>query len=198
MRPRENRPDSQVIGFNASGGRIKGTADGTCIVAIRVEDRAVDVVAHWLPPEGATRCEPPRDDVRAVLDYLLENENTVAFKSDGYGWRDELAELENRYHDALWAPHLVIPTAHQARAFEEMLTAIDAGKLAIDLDAHPALGDHLLNLRVRQGARTPGKAHDGPHAPKVDLAQALSYAYAALLDARANAPRRRTGNAWFV
>ena len=197
MRPRRNHPESRVLGFDPSKGRVRGVADDTAIVAIRVEDAAVEVLGHWSQPEDSPGWEAPRAQIAERLGELLADELTVGMRTDAAaGWAGQVATWEREFGGVLWTPHLRLAGTWLVKAWDDLYDAIAAGQIAVDFELYPELREHLLGAKNR--GPTVGKDHRGPTAPKIDLAAALAYAYRSLLDARAHAPKRSSGRGMFV
>jgi hypothetical protein len=191
---RRNTEDSFVAGFDGSQGRRRGTADDTALVAIRLSDRRITVAGHWRQPDGLFEWRAPREEIKARMRELLENKHCVVFRADPAYWRDELTELEGEFRTKLWVPYLTLPSRRLQDSLWDLYDAIESGKFdAADFAESPLLERALLAARVTLDGKV-SKESTGPNAPKIDLASALSYAWAAALDAQASAPRPHNGH----
>jgi hypothetical protein len=164
-----DRGDLVTLGFDGSL-----TDDSTALVACRVDDGAVFLLAIWEKPEGAAGqgWEVPKEQVRGAVDHAFSTLDVVAFFSDvAYwetdvdGWRDEYSERllvkATTRHAVAWDMR-----GHQmdtTRSVEALHRAITDGEIPWGphlLGAGPATGaaaDEILTRHVLNARRRPNR-----------------------------------------
>lgn len=91
--------DTVVLGFDGSKGRVKGKADATVLLAMRVSDAAVFELGCWEPMDKAEQREfiAPVDEVDAAVSMAHERYRVVGFLGDPSGWVEMFARWNRRY-----------------------------------------------------------------------------------------------------
>ncbi|AYN58483.1 terminase large subunit [Arthrobacter phage Liebe] len=163
---KRDRGDLVTLGFDGSL-----TDDSTALVACRVDDGAVFLLAIWERPEGpkGQGWEVPKDQVRGAVDHAFASLDVVAFFSDVAYWETDIDAWRDEYAERL----LVKATTRHAvgfdmrghqmdttRAVEATHRAITDGELpwtahgllagsAPEAKADEILTRHVLNARRR-------------------------------------------------
>lgn len=163
---RRNRGDVVTLGFDGSL-----TDDSTALVACRVSDGAVFLLAIWEKPEGPAGAgwDVPKDQVRDAVDNVFATLDVVAFFADVHLWETDIDSWRDEYNERL----LVKATTRHAigydmrghqlditRAVEATHRALTDGELpwgphqlvagsSRAAEAHEILTRHVLNARRR-------------------------------------------------
>ncbi|WVX87990.1 terminase large subunit [Arthrobacter phage TforTroy] len=157
--------DTVTLGFDGSL-----TDDSTALVACRVDDGAVFLLAIWEKPEGpkGQGWEVPKEQVRDAVDFAFAHLDVVAFFSDVAYWETDVDSWRDAYAERL----LVKATTRHAigwdmrghqmdttRAVEALHRAITDGELpwnahhllagSAGANAEEILTRHMLNARRR-------------------------------------------------
>lgn len=157
--------DTVTLGFDGSL-----TDDSTALVACRVDDGAVFLLAIWEKPEGpkGQGWEVPKEQVRDAVDFAFSHLDVVAFFSDVAYWETDVDSWRDAYAERL----LVKATTRHAigwdmrghqmdttRAVEALHRAITDGELpwnahlllagSAGANAEEILTRHMLNARRR-------------------------------------------------
>lgn len=157
--------DTVTLGFDGSL-----TDDSTALVACRVDDGAVFLLAIWEKPEGpkGQGWEVPKEQVRDAVDFAFSHLDVVAFFSDVAYWETDVDAWRDAYAERL----LVKATTRHAigwdmrghqmdttRAVEALHRAITDGELpwsahhllagSAGANAEEILTRHMLNARRR-------------------------------------------------
>ncbi|AYN59089.1 terminase large subunit [Arthrobacter phage Yang] len=157
--------DTVTLGFDGSL-----TDDSTALVACRVDDGAVFLLAIWEKPEGpkGQGWEVPKEQVRDAVDFAFAHLDVVAFFSDVAYWETDVDAWRDAYAERL----LVKATTRHAigwdmrghqmdttRAVEALHRAITDGELpwnahhllagSAGANAEEILTRHMLNARRR-------------------------------------------------
>lgn len=90
--------DMVTLGFDGSL-----TDDSTALVACRVDDGAVFLLAIWEKPEGpaGNGWEVPKDQVRDAVDHAFATLDVVAFFSDVAYWETDVDAWRDAYNERL-------------------------------------------------------------------------------------------------
>jgi hypothetical protein len=197
--PAPGDKDAMVLGFDGSKGRVKGKADATALVAVRVRDGFAFTKTEWVweqPEEWKPKTKgvvwtPDPALVDATVRSAFADYNVVGFYADPTGWATYVAAWEAAFGKRLKVkatvkqPITMWPRGKSTEAVlavEKTWVAIDARELRHN--GHPRLTAHVLNARRR--ARHTGyllyKSY--PMSPKkIDAAYALTMAWKCRLDA---------------
>lgn len=196
---REDQPargDVVVLGFDGSRGRVKGKADATALVAMRVVDGlAFEIGGQSIweapdTPEGKD-WETPVDLVQAAVREAFDRYTVVGWYGDPSGWGSEMATWEANYGPKLKVGRRDHPIAWQknrtsvvAEAVKDLRSAIVNGD--IGHTGSLSLTRHMLNARKRSTRSGDLLYKSSPSSPnKIDGAYALMLANRARLDALA-------------
>lgn len=167
--PAAKKPTGDVVTLGFDGSL---TDDSTALVACRVEDGAVFLLAIWERPEGpqGNGWHVPKDEVRGAVEYAFATLDVVAFFSDVAYWETDVDAWRDAYAERL----LVKATTRHAigwdmrghqmdttRGVEALHRAITDGKLPWgphrliagpgrdSLNAEEILTTHFLHARRR-------------------------------------------------
>lgn len=186
--------DAIVLGFDGSRGRVRGNADATALVGMRVEDRHLFEIKVWEPRQGEKDWAPNTVEVDREVRRVFDDYKVVGFYADPSHWQTHISEWEAAFSRRLKvkASHRE-PIAHWpngknsnvARLTEEFHTAVLNRE--ITHDGSPAILRHVLNAR-RRAVRSGGYLlyKEFPESPnKVDAAYASMLAFKACMDAQA-------------
>lgn len=186
-------PDEPVVlGFDGSRGRMRGHADATALVAMRVSDKHIFDVRVW-ESNGEPDWQPNIALVDRTIKEFFEEFNVVGFYADPSGWQSQVAEWE-----AIFTPRLKIratqtqpiamwprgKNSQVAHLTGQFYAAVVSGDITHNGSA--ALMRHVLNARRRQ-SRGGGYLlyKEFPESPnKIDAAYAAMLAFRAALDAQ--------------
>lgn len=184
--------DTIVLGFDGSRGRVKGKADATALVGMRVEDKHLFTVRVWERRDSDPQDWAPNPaEVDAVVRETFDRFNVVGFYADPAGWVGQIASWEAEYSDVLRvrasrdAPIAAWPRSKDSRVaehVEKLRQALVLKEITWDGGSH--LMRHMLNAR-RRALRRGGYLlyKDFPDSPdKIDAAYAAVLAYKACLD----------------
>lgn len=184
--------DTIVLGFDGSRGRVRGKADATALVGMRVADKHLFTVRVWerrdMDPQDWA---PNPAEVDAVVREAFEEFNVVGFYADPSGWNLQVAQWEADFARQLRVkasrdePIAAWPRGKDSRVVEyveRLRQALVLGE--ITWDGSSALMRHMLNAR-RRATRTGYLLYKQfPDSPdKIDAAYAAVMAYKACLDA---------------
>lgn len=184
--------DTIVLGFDGSRGRVRGKADATALMGMRVSDKHLFEVAVWeAGPNDGQDWAPNPLEVDATVRDCFERFRVVGFYADPSGWTGQVAEWEAAFGKRLRvrasrnAPISAWPRGKDSRVGElvERLRQAIAGE-EISMSESPRLVSHMLHARRRttRSGYLLYKAY--PESPdKIDAAYAAVMAYSACLDA---------------
>lgn len=181
---KRNTGDTVTLGFDGSL-----TDDSTALVACRVDDGAVFLLAIWERPEGpqGQGWEVPKDQVReavahafAVLDVVGFYSDVAYWETDVDAWRDEYGERllakATTKHSIAWDMRgHQMDTTRAIEALHRGLTdrevpwsahALLAGPGAGSTQAHEVLTRHVLNARRRPNRWGVGFGKETRESPK--------------------------------
>lgn len=184
--------DTVVLGFDGSQGRVKGKADATALVGMRVSDRHCFLVRVWEAGSADGQdWQPDILEVDAVVRECFNRFNVVGFYADPSGWTGNVAQWEAEFGRQLrvrathaapisaWPRGKTSNVAHFVEEFRQAVVNRD-----ISLDGSPALIRHLLNARRRTTRSGYLLYKSFPMSPdKIDAAYAAVMAYKACMDA---------------
>jgi hypothetical protein len=198
--------DQIVLGFDGSRGRVRGKADATALVGMRVSDKHLFEIAVWEPgPNDPQDWAPNPLEVDATVRDCFERFRVVGFYADPSGWTSQVAEWEAAFHARLRvkasrsAPIAAWPRGKDSRVsevVEKFRQAIVHGEVSIS--DSPRLIAHMLHARRREKRTGYLLYKSHPESPdKIDAAYAACMAFSACIDAVAggvggkNGPRKR-------
>lgn len=163
---KRDKGDLVTLGFDGSL-----TDDSTALVACRVDDGAVFLLAIWEKPEGPKGAgwEVPKDQVRDAVAHAFSVLDVVAFFSDVAYWETDVDNWRDEYGEQL----LVKATTRHAiawdmrghqmdttRSVEAQHRAITDGELpwtAHELLVGSQSGDAILTRHVLNARRRPNR-----------------------------------------
>lgn len=181
-----------VLGFDGSRGRVRGKADATALVGMRLSDKHLFTVKVWERRDTDPQDWAPNPaEVDAVVRETFEEFNVVGFYADPSGWNLQVAQWEADFARQLRVkasrdePIAAWPRGKDSRVVEyveRLRQALVLGE--ITWDGSSALMRHMLNAR-RRSTRTGYLLYKQfPDSPdKIDAAYAAVMAYKACLDA---------------
>lgn len=184
--------DTIVLGFDGSRGRVRGKADATALVGMRVSDKHLFEVAVWEPgPNDPQDWAPNPLEVDATVRECFERFRVVGFYADPSGWTSQVAEWEAAFDRRLRVkasrnePIAAWPRGKDSRVsevVEKFRQAIVEGE--ISMSDSPRLIAHMLHAR-RRDKRTGYLLYKAyPDSPdKIDAAYAACMAFSACIDA---------------
>ena len=187
-----NPGDTIVLGFDGSRGRVRGKADATALVGMRVEDKHLFEIAVWeAGPDAPQTWAPNPLEVDATVRDTFKRYRVVGFYADPSGWTGQVAQWEADFGRKLRVkasrdqPIAAWPRGKGLRVgeqVEKLRQAIVAKE--VTMSDSPQLMGHLLNAR-RRTTRTGYLLYkDYPESPaKIDAAYAAVMAYAACIAA---------------
>lgn len=194
--------DQIVLGFDGSRGRVRGKADATALVGMRVSDKHLFEIAVWEPgPNDPQDWAPNPLEVDATVRDCFERFRVVGFYADPSGWTSQVAEWEAAFHRKLRVkasrntPIAAWPRGKDSRVsevVEKMRQAIVNGE--ISMSDSPRLIAHMLHAR-RRDKRTGYLLYKSfPDSPdKIDAAYAACMAFSACIDAIAGGVGGKSG-----
>lgn len=212
--------DMVTLGFDGSRGTTDKdkTADATALVACRVEDGHIELLACWEQPEGqeGEDWEVPREEVDAAVARAMRDYDVVGMYADPPHWTDWLSAWHNEY------AHLMQVKASAKRPLEwwtnqpsKMVLALDEFHAAViekRLSYTPAddrigrkaeltltLQRHVLNARTelkRSGLHIRKEYQKSPK--KIDAAMAAVLSWQCRLDAIAAGVMNEPDEQWFM
>lgn len=176
-----------TLGFD--GGRRR---DATALVACRVADRKVFVLATWEKPSSDVDADWRLDsaEVDSAVQAAFRDYQVLAFYADVNLWESEINNWSDQFRDRL----VVRASSHSAIGWDmrgglKRITATNEAIVAevqnhsFRFDADPVLSRHMLNVRRRHnrfGVSFGKESRDSPK--KVDAYAATILAYMAALD----------------
>lgn len=187
--------DTIVLGFDGSRGRVRGKADATALVGMRVSDKHLFEVAVWEPgPNDPQDWAPNPLEVDATVRECFERFRVVGFYADPSGWTSQVAEWEAAFDRRLRVkasrnePIAAWPRGKDSRVsevVEKFRQAIVNGE--VSMSDSPRLISHMLHAR-RRDKRTGYLLYKSyPDSPdKIDAAYAACMAFSACIDAVAS------------
>ena len=198
--------DQIVLGFDGSRGRVRGKADATALVGMRVSDKHLFEIAVWEPgPNDPQDWAPNPLEVDATVRDCFERFRVVGFYADPSGWTSQVAEWEAAFHTRLRvkasrsAPIAAWPRGKDSRVsevVEKFRQAIVNGE--VSMSDSPRLIAHMLHARRREKRTGYLLYKSYPDSPeKIDAAYAACMAFSACIDAVVggvggkNGPRKR-------
>jgi hypothetical protein len=181
--------DAIVLGFDGSLGRIKGKADATALIGVRVNDGYAFEVHVWEAPMGPTGKDwlpNPLEVDREVRD-CFERFNVVGFFADPSGWTEHIARWESAFRKKLKVKATrEHPISYwPQRKNYKVVEAVEQCRVAIVTqelthDGSPSLTRHVLNARKRETTSGTLIYKQYPRSPnKIDAAYALVMAWRA-------------------
>jgi phage terminase large subunit-like protein len=165
--------DRITIGFDGSRSR-----DATALVACRLSDALVQVLAVWEAPEGQRDWRIHSSEVDAVVARTMEHYDVARGYFDPPLWQSEIEQWSQDFDQRVtgWSTN----SARMIHAVERFRTDLVDGKLRHANDT--TLNAHVMNARMREvrGGYWLTKDRD---AAKIDAAIAAVLAYEARCDA---------------
>lgn len=193
--------DTIVLGFDGSRGRVRGKADATALVGMRLADKHLFTVKVWEKRDTDPQDWSPNPaEVDAVVRETFEDYNVVGFYADPSGWTGQVAQWEADFSRQLRVrasrdePIAAWPRGKDSRVseyVERLRQALVMGE--ITWDGSSALMRHMLNARrrdTRTGYLLYKQFPDSPD--KIDAAYAAVMAYKACLDAISSGATKTT------
>ena len=195
--------DIVVLGFDGCRGRVRGNADATALVGMRVKDRHLFEIRVWEAPAGDKDWQPNPVEVDREVRAAFENYRVVGFYADPSGWQQQVAEWEasfgrrlrvkatQREPISLWPRGKNSNVQHLTQQFYESVVNQE-----ITHDGSPNILRHVLNARRRQNKQGGYLLYkEFPESPnKIDAAYASMMAFRACMDAAAKrVGTRKTG-----
>ena len=90
--------DKIVLGFDGSRGRVRGNADATVLIGMRVTDGHLFVVAVWQSKNPRDPdCEPDTRQVDAVVRNCFSRYSVVGMYCDPAGWAEHVSAWEAEF-----------------------------------------------------------------------------------------------------
>jgi hypothetical protein len=205
---RLNRRDIVTLGLDGSI-----FDDSSALVACRVEDGHIELLALFERPEGAEAegWQVDREAMDAAVANAMKMYQVVAFYADPPHWADYIDRWQSQWGEKMlvkasqkralewWTnrPTAIVAAlerVHEA-VLEERLTytpADDLGEGTREAELALALTRHFLNARRRVGRQGVAIHKEAPKSPrKIDAAMAAVLAYVATCDARAAGAGKR-------
>ena len=179
--------DVVTLGFD---GSVRD--DSTALVACRVSDGLLELLACWEKPEGPAGegWQVDREAVDAAIFRAFETYDVCGLYADPAQWQDYLDRWHQEFADR------VRVKATQARPFEFWTNRVSVMVRALERfyeacvshelkhSGNPVLSRHVLNARRRDGRAGVMIAKEHPGSPrKIDAAMAAVLAYEARADA---------------
>ena len=193
--------DTIVLGFDGSRGRVRGKADATALVGMRLADKHLFTVKVWEKRDTDPQDWSPNPaEVDAVVRETFADYNVVGFYADPSGWTGQVAQWEADFSRQLRVrasrdePIAAWPRGKDSRVseyVERLRQALVMGE--ITWDGSSALMRHMLNARrrdTRTGYLLYKQFPDSPD--KIDAAYAAVMAYKACLDAISSGATKTT------
>lgn len=186
--------DVVVLGFDGSRGRVRGNADATALVGMRVADRHLFEIRVWEAPQGDKEWEPNAVEVDREVRAAFERYSVVGFYADPSGWQTHVAEWEAAFGRrlkvkakgnepiAMWPRGKNSQVTHITESFHQAVLNEE-----ITHDGSPNILRHVMNARRRK-SRSGGYLlyKEYPESPnKIDAAYAAIMAFQACMDAQA-------------
>lgn len=193
--------DTIVLGFDGSRGRVRGKADATALVGMRLADKHLFTVKVWEKRDTDPQDWSPNPaEVDAVVRETFEDYNVVGFYADPSGWTGQVAQWEADFSRQLRVrasrdePIAAWPRGKDSRVseyVERLRQALVMGE--ITWDGSSALMRHMLNAR-RRDTRTGYLLYKQfpDSQDKIDAAYAAVMAYKACLDAISSGATKTT------
>ena len=203
--------DVIVLGFDGSRGRVRGKADATALVGMRVSDKHLFVIRVWERRDSDPQDWSPNPaEVDAVVRETFERFTVVGFYADPSGWTGQVAKWEAEYSHRLRVrasrdePIAAWPRGKDTRVAEHVEKLRQAMVMReVTWDGSSALMRHMLNARrrsIRRGGYLLYK--EFPESPaKIDAAYAAVMAYKACIDVISKGltrPRRKRRKAMLL
>lgn len=199
--------DTIVLGFDGSRGRVRGNADATALVGMRVEDRHLFPIRVWEARQGEKDWQAPVMEVDREVRDAFKQYNVVGFYADPSGWETHVAAWEAEFGKklklkatprepiALWPRGKNSKVSHLTEMF---YTAVRSNEITHDGSA--VMLRHVMNCRRR---RATGGGYllykEFPESPnKIDAAYAAIMAFRACLDANTRGIGQRKKGPRFV
>lgn len=185
--------DVVVLGFDGSRGRVRGNADATALVGMRVSDRHLFEIRVWEAPQGDKGWSPNPVEIDREVRAAFDRYKVVGFYADPSGWQTHVAEWEASFGRklkvkakgnepiAMWPRGKNSNVAHLTEAFYQAVVNQE-----ISHDGSPSILRHVMNSRRRQ-SRSGGYLiyKEYPESPnKIDAAYASMMAFQACIDAQ--------------
>lgn len=184
--------DTIVLGFDGSGGRVRGNPDATALVAARPSDKHICEIKIWeKKPDDPQDWQPNLLDVQATIDDCFRKYRVVGFYADPSGWQSQVAEWEARYRKylrvrasrnspiAAWPRSKTSSVSEWVENFRQAIVLEE-----VSVGPAPHLIRHLLNARrraTRSGYLLYKAYPDSPD--KIDGTYAAMLAFRAMTEA---------------
>lgn len=184
--------DMIVLGFDGSRGRVRGKADATALVGMRVADKHLFTVRVWERRDSDSQDWSPNPaEVDAVVRETFARYNVVGFYADPSGWTGQVAKWEADFSRQLMVrasrdePIAAWPRGKDTRVAEHVERLRQALVMReVTWDGGSFLMRHMLNARRRSTRRGGYLLYKQfPESPdKIDAAYAAVMAYKACID----------------
>lgn len=188
--------DKIVLGFDGSQGRVKGKADATALIAIRLRDMSMHEIKIWEAPDDMRLAQRWAIDAEDVHDKVLETFETydvVGFYADPSGWTEWITKWDAKFGKKLKlkaTPKSAIsawPSGKTSQVItwvERLRQAIASSEVRLEHKSR-ILKQHIINARRRNVRNGYLLYKSYPMSPdKVDGAYAAMLAYKAAIEAR--------------
>lgn len=184
--------DKVVLGFDGSRGRVRGNADATALVGMRVSDGHLFEIAVWQSPTPRDPTwEPDAKQVDAVIRGCFSRYRVVGMYCDPSGWTEHVSSWEADFSQKLKVratsehPMMAWPRGKTASVYQSLTQFRQAVvHREISYDGGAYLRAHLLNARRREVRTGYLLYKSSPEsADKIDAAYAAVMAYKCYLDA---------------
>jgi hypothetical protein len=182
--------DMVTLGFDGSQGVARGVADATALVAVRVPDGYVELLACWQQRENEDGWRAPLELIEAKIREAFGTYRVQALFADPTGYQSMLSDVERQWGRRLKvkasADHASFFWANRQGVMVKSLAAFEEAILggAMSHSGQFRLSEHVLNAR-RRPTRGVGIqiSKDYPGSPnKIDCAVAATLAWTARLD----------------
>lgn len=184
--------DTIVIGFDGSQGRVKGKADATALIGMRISDGFTFELGVWEAEKGKEEeFVAPVMEVEGVLDYAHRTYRVIGFFGDPSGWVEPMARWARKYGHryrvkpsqkdpiAAWPTGRTSQVEHHVEVMRKSIVNQE-----ICHRADPNLTRHVLNARRRNTRSGYLLFKKYPMSPeKIDSAYAMMLANRARLEA---------------
>ena len=184
--------DKIVLGFDGSRGRVRGNADATALIGMRVTDGHLFEIAVWQSKNPRDPdWEPDTRQVDAVVRDCFSRYRVVGMYCDPSGWTEHVSAWEAEFAPKLKVratsshPMMAWPRGKSAAVYQSLSEFRQAVvNRDITYDGGPYLRAHLLNAKRRETRTGYLLYKSSPEsADKIDAAYAAVMAYKCYLDA---------------
>ncbi|MDN8619723.1 hypothetical protein Q0N36_03870 [Corynebacterium kefirresidentii] len=198
--------DKIVLGFDGSRGRVRGNADATALIGMRVTDGHLFEVAVWQSKNPRDPdWEPDTRQVDAVVRDCFSRYRVVGMYCDPSGWTEHVSAWEAEFAPKLKVkatsshPLMAWPRGKSAAVYQSLSEFRQAVvNRDITYDGGPYLRAHLLNAKRRETRTGYLLYKSSPEsADKIDAAYAAVMAYKCYLDAVSRGvskPKKKRGS----